>query len=734
MLTSTTSPLNQYTSAELRRRRSVKWTEFPPDVLPMRIAEMDTPLAEPIAAALLRAVSDGDTGYASPGRLPDLFTAFAARRYGWHPDPSAMRLVPDVMSGIVEVLRLVTEPGDTVVVNTPGYPPYFSQLARIGLRLTTTALIPGPEGYRLDLNRLERAFAAGAKAFLLCNPHNPTGTVFTQDELSAVADLAERHGVRVVVDEILAPLVHAPRRHIPFLSLDRPAAARSVCLGSASKAWNLAGLKAALAVPGADARATVAELDGELGEGAGLFGVLAAEAAFADGEPWLDDLLRALDGNRLLLADELRRRLPDVGYRPPDAGFTAWLDFRALGLPEDPAERFLRRGRVGVSSGLRFSPQRQPGASGEPGAPGSGAGFVRLNFATRPDLVAEAVRRIAAAVSTPDSTPPATQGLPPRPAGDRVRQQALGGEQDWSSITAEELAAYRDAENRRRASPEMQAITGKPDPGVAIEWQELPLPGRGLAVRTYRPTPGPGSGPVDRALPLVLHVHGGGFVGTAVQSDWVNSRLAAQLPAVVVSVEHRLLAPDTPLSAAADDGWEALRHLLRHAADHGIDPTRTAVFGESCGALIVALAAIRASASGLRLRAQVLVNPAVDVTDAMFDHPSMLRHADSPTLTVPQLRLLQSLAVPSGTDARALSPLHAADLTGLAPALAVVPTHDPLADHGRRYAERLRAAGTPTHLTEYPGVGHAFLSMPGVVPQAESARTEIVDFLRAALS
>ncbi|WP_257033247.1 alpha/beta hydrolase [Streptomyces sp. 1331.2] len=308
-------------------------------------------------------------------------------------------------------------------------------------------------------------------------------------------------------------------------------------------------------------------------------------------------------------------------------------------------------------------------------------------------------------------------------------------------MTAEELAAYREAENHRRASPAMRAITGMPDPGAAVDWQELALPGRRLPVRVHRPVRERGADRADRAeradwtepLPLVLHVHGGGFVGTAVQCDWITSRLAARLPALVVSVEHRLLAPDTPLSAAVDDGWDALDHLVRHAAHRGIDPTRIAVFGESCGALITALTAVRARQAGLPLRAQVLVNPLADVTGAMFDHPSVAEYAQSPTLTVPQLRLLQRLAVPSGDDPRALSPLHADQLAGLAPALVVVPTHDPLADHGRRYAERLRAAGTPARLAEFPETTHAFLSMPAVVPQAEAAAAEITTFLRDAL-
>ncbi|KIZ15300.1 alpha/beta hydrolase [Streptomyces natalensis] len=306
---------------------------------------------------------------------------------------------------------------------------------------------------------------------------------------------------------------------------------------------------------------------------------------------------------------------------------------------------------------------------------------------------------------------------------------------DFSAITTEELFAYRDAENRFRASGAARAIIGEPDPGAAIDWQEIALPGRDLPVRVYRPaSTGEGEAAARTDLPLVVHVHGGGFVGTAVQCDWTNSHLAAQLPALVVSVEHRLVAPDSPFANAADDGWDVLRHVVRHAAQWGVDPARTAVFGESCGALISALTAIRAREAGLELTAQVLVNPAVEVTETMFDYPSIATYAYSPTPALPLLRLVQRLAVPPGTDARALSPLYADNLNGLAPALVVVPTHDAVADHGRRYAERLRAAGTPVRLSEYPGAQHAFLAMPGVEQQAGAARAEILAFLRAALA
>ncbi|MCP2343212.1 alpha/beta hydrolase [Actinomadura rupiterrae] len=298
---------------------------------------------------------------------------------------------------------------------------------------------------------------------------------------------------------------------------------------------------------------------------------------------------------------------------------------------------------------------------------------------------------------------------------------------DWLAMSPAELVAYREAENRFRASKAARAILGEPDPGVTIDWRTVELPGRDLPVRVYRPSE-------EDALPLVLHVHGGGFVGTAAQSDWVNSRLAARLPALVVSVEHRLLAPETPLANAVDDGWDVLQHMVDHAAQWGIDPARAAVFGESCGGLICALAALRARASGLALRAQVLVNPVTDMTGTMFDHASIAQHADTPTLAVPQLRLIQRFAGPPPAEPRRLSPLHADDLGGLAPALVVIPTHDPVADHGRRYAERLQASGTSARLAEYPGAPHAFLSLPSVEPQAEAACAEILDFLRASLA
>ena len=305
--------------------------------------------------------------------------------------------------------------------------------------------------------------------------------------------------------------------------------------------------------------------------------------------------------------------------------------------------------------------------------------------------------------------------------------QAIGKEPDYSTLTASDLAALQIVVNRKRSSRAMRLITGFPNRGAKIEWRHLTLPGRELPVRVYRPanTIGP--------LPLVLHVHGGGFVGTATQCDWINSHVAVRLPAVVVSVEHRLLDYETPLTAAADDVWEVLRAVSRVAEQWSVDLARTVVVGESAGALMCALTAIRAAESGLRLRGQVLVNPVVDLTAAGFDTPSMRRHERSPMLTLEQIRMFERLAVPPGTDPRALSPLYIDAPRELAPAFVAVPTVDPVADHGRAYAARLNGAGMPAQLIEYPGAPHAFLSLPNVVPQAKAARTDILRFLREVL-
>ncbi len=364
----------------------MKWRAYPEDVLPLWVAEMDVPLAEPVVRALTDALALGDTGYPAGTGYAEALAGFAEKRWGWDgPAVERTAIVPDVMLGVVEMLKLVTGPGDPVVVNSPVYPPFYQFVEHMDRRV-----IEAPLGadLRIDLDTLQQTFRRATEgggrraAFLLCSPHNPTGTVHTAGELAAVAALADRHGVRVVTDEIHAPITAGGVEFVPYLSV--PGGENGLSLMSASKAWNLAGLKAALAIAGPEAAADLARLPEEVSHGPSHLGVIAHSAALRDGADWLDHLLAGLDDNRRLLADLLAEHLPAITYRPAEATYLAWLDCRALGLGDDPAEVFLQRGRVALNSGIPFGT--------------GGAGHVRLNLATSPELLAEGVRRMVAAL------------------------------------------------------------------------------------------------------------------------------------------------------------------------------------------------------------------------------------------------------------------------------------------------------------------------------------------------
>lgn len=372
---------------QLRHRRSVKWRQHPDDVLPLWVAEMDVALAPAVARALTAAVARGDTGYSDGGHVRESWAAFSAGRFGWAPDPDRTSLAADVLAGIAAVLRSATPPGAGVVINPPVYPPFRECIEGAGRTVVEVPLAPGDDGaWSLDLDGLAEAFHAGAAAHVLCHPHNPTGSVWTRADLTAVADLAARHDVLVIADEVHAPLTYAGTTFVPWLSIDHDGAQRGVAVTSASKAWNVPGLKTALVPAGVEAAPAVAALPWLVQAGAGLLGTIAAEAAFTDGVGWLDDLVGRLDANRLLLTDLLAGHLPAVRYRPPAATYLAWLDCRPLGLGDDPAAVFLDRGRVALNAGHTFG-----GVVGR--------GHVRLNLGTSPELLTAAVERMAAAVS-----------------------------------------------------------------------------------------------------------------------------------------------------------------------------------------------------------------------------------------------------------------------------------------------------------------------------------------------
>lgn len=378
------NPLRQCSLEDLRRRTSVKWRAYEPDVLPLWVAEMDVPLAQPVADALHEALRLGDTGYPAGTVYADALADFARRRWDWEIAVDRTAMVPDVMLGVVEMLKLVTGPGDAVVVNSPVYTPFYQFVTHMDRRVIEAPL---DAAGRIDPATLETAFARAAEggrraAYLLCSPHNPTGTVHTASELAQAAGLANALGVRVVADEIHAPVVLPGARHVPFLTV--PGSESAFSLMSASKAWNLAGLKAALVVAGSAAAADLAAMPEEVSHGPSHLGVIAHAAALRHATGWLDSLLDALDENTRLVGALLDKHLPAVRYRPGEGTFLAWLDCRALGLGDDPAAVFLERGRVALNPGPSFGT--------------GGAGHARLNLATSPEILEEAVRRMARAV------------------------------------------------------------------------------------------------------------------------------------------------------------------------------------------------------------------------------------------------------------------------------------------------------------------------------------------------
>ena len=383
------SPLQALPIDQLRQRSSTKWRTHPADVLPLFVAETDFPLAPAITAVLARAVELGDTGYTPPDPgIRHAFAAFAQRRLGWNVDPERVRTTCDVMMGVVEVLRQVIEPGDRVITTPPVYPPFEMCIEEAGGVVERVPLIDNGVGWELDLAGIESAFARGPRALLLCIPPSPTGTVRSRAHLAALATLAEKFGATVVSDEIHAPLTQPGIVFTPFLAASEAAARVGFAITSASKAFNLAGLKCALIVTASDSQTQIVnDLPPEVEWRTGLFGALAGVAAFApESDAWLDSLLLTLDSNRKLLAELLATHLPGARYRMPDAGFLAWVDLRPLELGDDPSERILSDAKVALNPGPSFGDE--------------GLGHVRINFGCSPEVLREAVTRLGAVVSS----------------------------------------------------------------------------------------------------------------------------------------------------------------------------------------------------------------------------------------------------------------------------------------------------------------------------------------------
>jgi len=366
----------------LRRRRTVKWSLYGPDVLAAWVAEMDFDVAPAVRAAILAAVEREDFGYveADLGELTAATVGFLAATSGWEISPTRVFPVADVLTGVVAALAQCGAPGDGVVVLTPAYPPFFEIVELSGRTPVPVPLTVVDGRATFDLDAIDAALATGAAAVLLCNPHNPTGRVFTAAELGALAAVVERRGARVVSDEVHAPLVYPGAHHVPYASLSAVTAAHTVTVISASKTFNLAGLECAQVITSNHTDATwwrnrpVFAVAGPT-----PIGIAASIAAYRDARDWHHALVARLDRNRTHLGELLAAALPTVHYRVPDATFLAWLDCTALGL-DDPARFFLDHARVALSDGPPF------GAGSEQ--------HVRLNFATSPELLERIVTQM----------------------------------------------------------------------------------------------------------------------------------------------------------------------------------------------------------------------------------------------------------------------------------------------------------------------------------------------------
>jgi cystathionine beta-lyase len=376
--------------AELQSHRSEKWRGFAADVLPLPVAEMDFPVAQPIRDLLTEMISKSDLGYL--GSIPELgqgFAQFAGRRWNWEVDPLQVRAATDVGVAVVEVLRVFTNPGDSILVNSPVYQNFYNWINETKLNLVDVPFErTGDESanpWQINWDGIEKAYAAGLKVHLLCSPHNPLGRIYTKEELLRIVALAKRYEVLVISDEIHAPLTFKGNTFVPMLSLGADAESVSVTVTAASKGWNIAGLKCAIIVSQNEViNARLATMPMAVHFRASLLGGFATAIAFAEGEIWLDSVIENLDHNRHMLKDLLNSQLPSVRYHIPDNSYLGWLDLEALNLGEDPSVTLLEKGRVAFNAGHIYGKQCSQ--------------YVRFNFATSPTIITEAVHRIARAI------------------------------------------------------------------------------------------------------------------------------------------------------------------------------------------------------------------------------------------------------------------------------------------------------------------------------------------------
>lgn len=376
---------DRITPERLRALGSMKWTAFP-DTIGAFVAEMDFGAAPAITAALHAMVDDNLFGYLPQRLSEELATATAeweSRSYGWQVDPSRVHPIPDVIKGLEIAIEHYSRPGSPVIIPVPAYMPFLMVPLTLGRKIIQVPLAEENGRYSFDLDALGRAFDEGGHLLVLCNPYNPVGRVFSTEELAAICEVVDAHGGRVFSDEIHAPLVYPGCSHVPYASVNETAANHTVTAISASKAWNLPGLKCAQLIISNDADALAWEEFGFFAShGTSNPGVVANTAAYTSGRAWLDEVLGYLDTNRKLLGELLAEELPMIKYVPPEGTYIGWLDCRDLDLGMPAADFFREHAGVALTDGA---------ACGTPG-------FVRMIFATPAPVLTTAVKQMGAAV------------------------------------------------------------------------------------------------------------------------------------------------------------------------------------------------------------------------------------------------------------------------------------------------------------------------------------------------
>ena len=377
------------TVATLRARGSFKWTAPGPGGFGAAVAEMDFGAAPPILDALARLSADAQFGYLPPYLAEELGAAcagFMVRRYGWGPDPALIHPVPDVIKALEIAITHFSRPGSPIILPTPAYMPFLIVPGLLGREIIQVRMHGEAGFFTFDFDAIEAAFRAGGHLLIFCSPYNPLGRVFARSEMAQLTDVVDRHGGRVFADEVHAPLLYPGARHIPYASTSGTAAAHTLTATSASKAWNLPGLKCAeVILTNEPDEQHWQEIGPFASHGASNPGVVANIAAFRDGEAWLDEVLAYLDESRRLLAGLLARHLPQLRYRPPDGTYLAWFDCTAMDLPRSPGAMVTDLAHVTVVDGPAFGD--------------GGAGSFRFNFATPQPILGEMVERIATALT-----------------------------------------------------------------------------------------------------------------------------------------------------------------------------------------------------------------------------------------------------------------------------------------------------------------------------------------------